>query len=212
MEQLNLVQEDIAATARACGRDPASICLVVVSKGQSVEAMRALYELGVRDFGESRVQELLEKRALLPADISWHLIGTLQTKKANSVAGRVSLIHSVDTLRLAEKLPGGEVLIQVNTSGESTKHGFSIEACKLEFEKLLELPQITIKGLMTMAPRVYSEEAARASFRAAAELRAWLETQYGCKLPYLSMGMSQDYRIAIQEGATHLRLGSAIFT
>lgn len=225
MEQLDTVRAQIAACAASCGRNPATVCLVVVSKGQSVDAIRKLYDLGVRDFGESRVQELEDKRAKLPSDISWHLIGTLQTKKAGTVAGRVCLIHSVDSVRLAEKLSAqkvhSDILLQVNITGEATKHGFSPEECKREFQRILDLPHIKVMGLMTMAPLMHHESEeeqmqvgemqVRACFRALRELKELLEKSHDIVLPYLSMGMSQDYLIAIEEGATHLRIGSKLF-
>lgn len=214
------MQRLIAETAFRCGRDAASIKLVAVSKGKTVEQIRALYEQGQRDFGESRVQEVEAKRVELPSDIRWHLIGTLQLKKVPKVVGRFALIHSIDSLELAQKLSKvsvdrnvvTDVLLQVNISGEATKHGFSKQECQEAMACLSKLPGIRLLGLMTMAPQTEDDEVIRACFTATATLCAELQRQYS--LPnfcQLSMGMSQDFEIAIQSGATLLRIGTKLF-
>lgn len=215
-----LMQSEIATCARSCGRDPATIKLVAVSKGKTVEQIQALYDLGQRDFGESKVQEAEAKRATLPQDILWHLIGTLQIKKVPKIVGRYCLIHSVDSFELAQKLSKvslehnlvTDVLLQVNASGEATKHGFSLEACQEAFPSLLTLPGIRMHGLMTMAPLTDDRVSILSCFKATAALCQKLREQYN--LPHfnqLSMGMSQDFELAIQAGATLLRIGTRLF-
>lgn len=213
MEQIDRLLQQIEACAKSCGRDPKEIKLLAVSKGQSVEAIKAVYDAGIRDFGESRVQELNTKKALLPHDIRWHFIGSLQTNKAAKVAGSVALIHSVDSYRLAEKLSNlgvpCDILLQVNCSGEATKHGFQPHELLNEFKRIIELPNIAVVGLMTMGPRLVDE--AQSCFHRCQELKTTLEKAYHTTLTHLSMGMSQDFQFAIQEGATILRIGSSIF-
>lgn len=213
--------DEIAQLAHKCGRDPASIKLVAVSKGKTVEQIQALYDAGQREFGESRVQEVEAKRLVLPQDISWHLIGSLQIKKVPKVVGRYSLIHSVDSLALAKKLSQvslerrliTDVLLQVNASGEATKHGFSLLECQEAFAELLTFSGIRMHGLMTMAPLTDDADAIKASFIATANLCTKLSQQYN--LPQfceLSMGMSGDFALAIQTGASILRIGTRLFS
>lgn len=215
------MQDELAELAHGSGRNPKSIKLVAVSKGKTVEQMQALYDAGQRDFGESRVQEVEAKRALLPQDILWHLIGTLQIKKVPKVVGRYALIHSVDSVELARKLSSvslergliTDVLLQVNASGEATKHGFSLQECQEVFAELLTFTGIRMRGLMTMAPLTEDRKAIQACFEATRDLCTQLCQQYN--LPYfceLSMGMSQDYEQAIQAGATLLRIGTRLFS
>lgn len=215
------MQDELAKVAHSCGRDPKSIKLVAVSKGKTVEQIQALYDAGQRDFGESRVQEVEAKRALLPQDILWHLIGTLQIKKVPKVVGRYELIHSVDSVELARKLSNvslerglvTDVLLQVNASGEATKHGFSLQECQEVFAELLTFTGIRMRGLMTMAPLTEDRKAIQDCFKATYDLCTKLRQQYN--LPHfceLSMGMSQDYEQAIQAGATLLRIGTRLFS
>ena len=222
------VHREIEKCARNAGRDPHSITLVCVSKGQSPQAIQTLYDLGVRDFGENRVGEALTKQKLLPSDIRWHFIGTLQSNKVNKVVGHFSLIHSVDSLSLAQKISETalqhsveqSVLIQVNVSGESTKHGFTREFLVDHFLEIALLPQIRVQGLMTMAPRYIQhspseEENVRRVFAGLAQLQKEIQKKYpieGALCTELSMGMSQDFTLAIYEGATLIRVGGAIFS
>jgi pyridoxal phosphate enzyme (YggS family) len=190
--------------------------VVAVSKGRSVAEIKKLYDEGYRDFGENRVPELLEKRLLLPADIRWHFIGSLQSNKVAKLVGNCALIHSVDSIGLAEKISSvsdakgivTEILLQVNTSGETTKQGFSESELLQSYPQIAELPALLICGLMTMAPKLTAEteERVRTTF---SRLRSLKET---LKLTELSMGMSDDYQIALDEGATIIRLGRALFT
>jgi pyridoxal phosphate enzyme (YggS family) len=190
-----------------------AVQLVAVSKGRSVEEILHLYKQGQRHFGESKVQEFELKRKLLPNDIQWHLIGTLQTKKVPKVVGEFHLIHSIDSLALAEKLSIvsqergviTNILLQVNASGEPTKHGFSPDALRSLFPALRALPGLSIKGLMTMAPNTNDQALIKNTFLATKALRDDLNLQE------LSMGMSQDYEIALDCGATIVRIGSLLF-
>lgn len=212
MERLKALQELRAelGTAR----------LVAVSKGESREAIYAFYEAGQRDFGENRLPEVEEKRVLLPADINWHFIGSLQSKKVPKVVGRFALIHSVDSLDLAKKISQvssdkkvvSRILLQVNTSGEASKHGFTPEACRLHFAEILALPSIEVKGLMTMAPLTEDEAVIQSCFSDLAQLFSELKATYSLAgFTELSMGMSHDFRLAVRCGATLVRIGSYLF-
>ncbi|MBA3958663.1 MAG: YggS family pyridoxal phosphate-dependent enzyme [Parachlamydiaceae bacterium] len=198
---------------------PSHIQLVAVSKGHPIESILSVYQTGCRDFGENRIQEALEKQTKMPSDIRWHMIGTLQLNKVRKAIGKFTLIHSVDTPELAQKISSCSleqnlktaILLQVNTSGELSKHGLSVEQWRKAFASVLALPGVHIEGLMTIAPLVEDKETIRRCFASLREFRDELEKQYKISLPKLSMGMSHDYQIAIQEGATLLRIGSAIF-
>jgi pyridoxal phosphate enzyme (YggS family) len=202
--------EHILSKIKSSGKE---ILLVAVSKEQSPEKIMPLYDKGIRDFGENRVQEALSKIEALPKDIHWHFIGKLQKNKVSKIVGRFHLIHSVDSIELASKISHESVrrglvtslLIEVNTSGEETKSGFTGEAFRSAFSDLQKMPGIEIKGLMTMAPLTVEEAVIRETFR---NLRL-LNEEYHLK--ELSMGMSHDFEIAIEEGATILRIGRALF-
>lgn len=208
------IKQKIADYAAYYGRNPSEINLIAVSKGRSWEEIYPLYAAGQRDFGESRQQEADSKIHKAPDDIHWHFIGTLQPNKVRKVIGKF-LIHSVDSPHLAKKISACsqeasivcQMLLQVNVSGEASKHGLSIEDWKSHLEEVMQLPSICIKGLMTMAPHDADEKIARNCF---SKLRTFRD-ELGINLPYLSMGMSRDYPWAIAEGATHLRIGSALF-
>ena len=212
---------EIAEIAMRCGRNPNEIKLVVVSKGHDWEEVQPLYESGCRTFGENRIQEVLEKSIISPEDIEWHFIGTLQKNKVRKAVNRFELIHSVDTLSLAIALSEESVkaetvtkiLLQVNISGEKSKQGLSPEEWKKVMGPLLELPALKIEGLMTIAPFVKEEKILRNCFSKLRQFRDLLKNEYGNlgNFSELSMGMSNDFRYAIEEGATCLRIGSAIF-
>lgn len=220
-ENYHYILDEIASTAERCGRNPAEILLLAVTKGIDwLEALQA-YQAGCRNFGESRVQEAIEKMPPGYNDIRWHLIGTLQKNKVKKVVGHFSLIHSIDSFELLKKVSDSSmeaslvthVLLQVNTSGELSKHGLSEEGWERVYEQALILPGISIEGLMTIAPLTEDE---RVIARCFARLRTCKEKLIGMegkssKLHHLSMGMSHDFRIAIAEGATILRIGTAIF-
>jgi pyridoxal phosphate enzyme (YggS family) len=204
----------IAEVALKCGRDPAEIKLVAVSKGFSWEHVDPAYRAGCRDFGENRIQEALPKIDSAPEDIRWHLIGTLQKNKVKMAVDTFALIHSVDSIELAVKISeaaqeAGEVcsiLLQVNTSGEVSKHGLSEAEWERHLPALLTMPRLRIEGLMTMAPMTEDIPLIRRCFANLRQMRDRLKLP-----PTLSMGMSHDYSIAIEEGATLLRIGSALF-
>lgn len=220
-ENYQEVLEAIAETAYSCGRNPEDIQLVAVTKGHGWETIRSVYQSGCRNFGESWIQEALPKIENAPEDIEWHFIGHLQKNKARKAYSNFALIHSVDSFELALKLSeigseegeAAKVLLEVNTSGEGSKHGFSIESIKMNLDKMMALPHLDVQGLMTMAPDTEDEGVVRTCFSRLWQLRDEIVmlSEGAVKLPHLSMGMSNDYRWAIQEGATILRIGSAIF-
>jgi pyridoxal phosphate enzyme (YggS family) len=213
------VRRQVADAADIVGRDPSEITIVGVTKTVGVEEVRAALLAGISDFGENRVQEFLGKYGLFP-DANWHFIGTLQTNKVKDVVGRAALIHSVDSLRLLEEIGHRSeqadvvqrVLLQVNVSGEESKHGF--ECCDVR-EALVEashMSHVEVRGLMTMAPFGRPEDA-RWVFRELRELRDSLREMplNSVELTELSMGMSNDFRVAVEEGSTIVRVGRAIF-
>ncbi len=217
-EKLSHLKKEIASIKNSTRKSGHILC-ILVTKNTSLDLMREAYNLGYRDFAESRVQALLEKKLQLPSDINWHFIGPLQSNKVNKIVGQVSLIHSVDSESLAIKIAArssdlgmtSQILLQVNTSGEESKQGFTEEGCIQAFHVLKDLAGIEIKGLMTIAPLTQDTKIVRNCFASLRRLRDILAKEKN-SLMYLSMGMSQDYKIAIEEGATHLRIGSLIFS
>lgn len=215
---LKVVQVHIEEATACVGRTKEDVTLVAISKGRSLEEIRDAYSLGLRDFGENRVAEALEKMGALPPDIRWHFIGKLQKNKISKVIGKFILIHSVDTPELAEKISNiseergivTSILLEVNISEEVTKSGLSSEAWVKSYQKLLALKGIDICGLMAMAPLTQNERVIRQCFSGLRFLRERLE-EIGGVLTILSMGMSNDYHFAIQEGSTLIRVGSALF-
>lgn len=206
--------------AQQCGRDHDEITVIAVSKTVPTPDILTVYDQGCRDFGERRLQEFLPKQQETPSDIRWHLIGSLQTKKVKHVVGKFYLIHSVDTLKLAQNISvysskadaTTKILLQVNVSGEESKHGLSVDEWRHSFDDLLELPNIEILGLMTMAPYTDNEIVIRNCFSGLREFKDELRRRSGNLIGnHLSMGMSGDYALAIKEGSTILRIGSAIF-
>ena len=226
-ENITEVRGQIAAAAQRVGRSPAEITLVAVSKTKPLELVKIAYNLGVGDFGENRVQEALAKIAdFNPAGIRWHMIGHLQSNKAGKVIGSFACIHSIDSLHVAQALnqqaekasQAGEmmlrqpILLQVNISGEQSKEGMSEEETPLLARQIVALPHLDVQGLMTVAPLVQDPEEVRPVFRHLRELNERLRQEVaGSSWQHLSMGMTDDYRIAIEEGATIVRVGRAIF-
>lgn len=216
-----IVLEQLHEKAVQCGRDPEEIMLIAVSKNRPVELLWQAYQDGCRHFGESRVQEALPKLPCLPADCLWHFIGTLQSNKAGKVIPEFCLIHSVDTLDLAKKISHisstksctTPILLQVNTSLESSKHGLQASEWEKVLDEINELDHIRVEGLMTMAPLTEDQAAIRHCFRSLFQLREkWRRRMKdGARFHHLSMGMSHDFLIAIEEGATLVRIGAAIF-
>ena len=207
------VRRRIAAACLRAGRPPEAITIVAVSKGFPPEAIREGVGAGLRHLGENRVQEAqakLPQLADLPDAVTWHMIGHLQTNKVKTVLELFDTIHSVDSLHLAQAisrraLETVPVFLEVNVGGESTKYGLSLDNLRAEYEAIASLPNLDVRGLMTVAPLADDPEQARPVFRC---LR---ESAHSLGLRELSMGMSDDFEVAIEEGATHVRIGRAIF-
>lgn len=218
---LAAVRQSIARAAERAGRDPGGIELVAVSKGRSLEAVFEAARAGQKAFGENRAQEFRDKVEGAAGDLEWHFIGTLQRNKVNMVVGKAALIHSLDSERLAAAVDRRArelgtvqpVLIQVNVSGEESKHGVGMEGVVRLLEAALELPGLEVRGLMTIAPLLDSAEEARPYFRRMADVRCALLRGYPpAALEFLSMGMTQDFEVAVEEGANMVRVGTAIFS
>jgi len=233
-ERIERIKDTINSTCARVGRDPGEVKLVVVTKSANIDAIKEVIRLGFTDLGENRVQQLKKISAevagflqeqsnnqALPKKINWHMIGHLQRNKVRQVLPISCLIHSVDTLRLAEEISASaaklnlspKVLLQVNTSNEPQKYGVPIAASTHLAEQIETLPNLKLIGLMTMAPLTHNKDIVRACFVRAKELFIEIcgEKIVGPNFTELSMGMSSDYQVAIEEGATILRIGSAIF-
>lgn len=224
-DNLARVRERIAGAAMRAGRDESAITLIAVSKTHPLEALLAAYESGVRHFGENRVEEASTKlpafrQSLGDPAVVFHMIGHLQSRKAGDAAALFDRVHSVDSVKLAQRLSRFTmkplpILLEVNVSGEESKYGFDGARRSELFsavEAIFQLPNLQLDGLMTMAPIVDDPEQARPVFRALRELRDEIEARYpGLKWPHLSMGMTDDFEVAIEEGATLVRIGRAIF-
>lgn len=217
--QLEAVRARIAQAAARSGRDAAAIDIVAVTKGHPLATVRDAAARGLLDVGENRVQEALEKQEAWPdAPVRWHLIGHLQSNKARKAVGRFALIHSLDSVRLADELEKAaaardvvqDVLVQVNTAREPQKTGITPEEADALVAHAAALSHLRLQGLMAMAPLDADETVVRAAFRDLRELRDRLRTA-GRPLPVLSMGMSNDFETAVEEGATLLRLGTVLF-
>lgn len=218
-ERFSGVRDRIAKAARRAGRNPGEVELVAVSKKQSAELIREAVDAGQLLFGENRVQEAMVKIPSLPGSLRWHLVGHLQSNKIRKALPLFELIHSVDSAELAGDIDriAGEmglfprVLLEVNVSGEGSKHGFRPEQLERDLETLLALPRLQVEGFMTMAPLAPEAEAARPFFAGLRELRDRMAERAGIPFGILSMGMSGDFEVAVEEGATLVRVGSAIF-
>lgn len=198
--------------------------IIAVSKYSTVDQIIEAYEAGMRDFGESKVQDVLQKWDNMPRtivnDINWHFIGHLQSRKVKSVVGNFCLIHSVDSFKVAEKISNAaeslnitqDILIQVNVTKEESKYGFFEDTLLELMTELLNLKNVNIKGLMTMAPNTQDLTIQRQAFRRLRELRDQLQDSFNIQLPELSMGMSNDYKIAVEEGSTYIRIGQRLFS
>ena len=216
---LDKVHALMAEAAVRSGRNPADVTLVTVSKTWPAEVVRLAVEAGETIFGENKVQEGEAKAPLLPSYLAWHHIGNLQKNKVRKALAVFSTIHGVDSLDLAQQIDriAGEagleppVYLQVNLAREASKHGFTEETLRRDFESLLELERLRILGLMIIPPFTPEPEDARPMFAALRAFRDDLSERFGVPLPGLSMGMSHDFPIAIEEGATIVRVGSAIF-
>lgn len=224
---LERVRARMATAAERSGRSPSAIRLVVVTKGRDAELVRAAYVAGERDFGENRVEEGIPKAAALGdvPDVTWHMIGHIQSRKARQVLPTYGWVHSVDRMKIARllsrtaeehgrRLPA---FLECNVSGETTKEGWSLSdpstwpASLPELGQIAGFPGLDIRGLMTMAPWTENREQTRPVFRQLKRLQAFLCTELGVAWAELSMGMTDDYEVAIEEGATAVRIGRAVF-
>ena len=215
------VQNKIKNACIKSGRNTNTAHLIAVSKTKPVSMLQQAYDAGIRDFGENKVQEILEKYDQLPEDIRWHMIGHLQRNKVKYIIDKVCLIHSVDSLRLAEEISKEAIkhnltmpiLIELNIAEESSKFGLTFEECEDMIRKISALPNIQIKGLMTVAPFVENAAENRQYFKAMKQLSVDIMTKNidNVCMDILSMGMTGDYEVAIEEGATHVRVGTGIF-
>ena len=219
-EQLANVLNAVNETAASAGREPGEVKLLAVSKTFPAADVLEAYNAGQREFGENRVQELEQKVPVLPEDIVWHLIGHLQSNKAAKAAELADWVHSVDSVKLVNKLSDAaqkagktlKILLEVNVSGEESKYGIRTKEDLYQVaEAAVAAPAIEWKGLMTMAPAAAEGEELKQVFAGLRQMRDELEQKYSVTLPELSMGMSGDYPAAIAEGATIVRIGTAIF-
>lgn len=220
-ENMRAVEDRIAAACQEAGRKPEDVTLIAVSKTKPVEMLREAYECGCRDFGENKVQELLDKYEVMPRDIRWHMIGHLQRNKVKYIVDKVYLIHSVDSLRLAEEISkeAGKknvcvnILVEVNVANEETKFGTTCEDAKQLVQDIAKLPNICVKGLMTIAPFVENAEKNRPFFSNLKKISVDImeENIDNITMENLSMGMTGDYEVAVSEGATCVRVGTGIF-
>ncbi len=216
-EKYSEIQARIQAACERAGRDPATVLLLPVSKGQSAEAVEEAAGLGLQIFGENKVQEAKVKIPQCSSRLQWQMIGHLQSNKARDAVQLFSCIQSIDSLSLAEEVNKWAeklskrvpIFLEVNTAGEASKFGFSAE--NLPVEAINQLARLELQGLMTVAPYSPTPERVRPYFKKLRELRDECSDELGAPLPHLSMGMSGDYEIAIEEGATIIRIGTALF-
>jgi PLP dependent protein len=216
---LDRIRSKLAAACERAGRGIDTVTLVSVSKGQPPETVRAAAELGLTIFGENRIQEAKAKISLCPNRLRWHMIGHLQTNKCREAVRLFDMIHSVDSLHLAAELDRCaeraaktvRILLEVNVAGEASKYGYAPAQLLAELAELNRFRRLEIHGLMTMAPWSPDPERARPVFRRLRELQAECGSILGAPLSELSMGMSGDFEVAIEEGATLVRLGTALF-
>ena len=218
-ENLDRVRAQISEAAKKSGRSIDDIELVAISKTHEAEKVRAAFDAGQQLFGESRVQEARAKIPLLPSAERWHFVGRLQRNKVRHALPLFELFHSVDSVDLARDMNriaeeeglGPRILLEVNVAGEASKIGFAPENLREQMEALLELPRLTIEGLTTIPPLAPEAEASRKYFAKLRELRNEFAAQFQVSLSHLSMGMTGDFMVAIEEGATLVRVGTAIF-
>lgn len=220
-ENIQNVEKNILEACRNAGRNREEVTLIAVSKTKPVENLREAMEAGMREFGENKVQEILEKYEQLPKELHFHMIGHLQRNKVKYIIDKVTLIHSVDSYRLAEEISKEAVkknveisiLIEVNIAKENSKFGVLEEEALPLIEKIALLPNISIKGLMTIAPFVDNPELNRVHFQNLRKLSVDIKTKNidNVNMSVLSMGMTGDYMVAIEEGATMIRVGTGIF-
>lgn len=220
-DNLHEVQENIRKACERSGRNPEEVTLIAVSKTKPVSDIEQIYAAGIREFGENKVQEMNDKQKVLPGDINWHMIGHLQRNKVKYIVDNVAMIHSVDSVRLAEEISkeavkknvAVDILVEVNVAKEESKFGLYTEDVRQFVEQISKLPGINIKGLMTSAPFVDNPEDNRQYFKKLKDLSVDINAKNidNVHMDFLSMGMTNDYVVAVEEGATHVRVGTAIF-
>lgn len=220
-ENLSQTKQNIGEACQRAGRDMGEVALIAVSKTKPLELLQEAYDAGVRDFGENKVQELVDKYEQLPKDIRWHMIGHLQRNKVKYLVGRVHLIHSVDSLRLAQEIQKEaekkqtevDILVEVNVAGEESKYGSAVEETLQLIQEIALLPSVHVKGLMTVAPFVDNPEENRTIFARLRHLAVDIKSKSidNVSMNVLSMGMTGDYEVAVEEGATYVRVGTGIF-
>ncbi len=217
-DRFHHIHDRIRTACQRSGRDPAEVTLVGASKRQPIERLREAYQAGLRHFGENQVQEGEERRPLLPDDTTWHLIGPLQSNKAARAAAIFDVVHSIDRKKIMRRLAAGraraiekpgplDVFLEINIGNEESKHGFEAGQLEQALVEVRSYPRLRPVGLMAIPPWERDPGEARAWFRAMRELR----DDVAPNLPLLSMGMSADFEIAIEEGATHIRVGTELF-
>lgn len=219
--QLEEVRERIEAACLKAGRSSSEVTLIAVSKTKPISMLKEAYDCGARDFGENKVQELISKKPELPEDIRWHMIGHLQRNKVSQVIGKAVLIHSVDSLRLAQQIETeaarkgleADILLEVNVAREKSKYGFMMEEVEEAIMLIKNFSHVHIKGLMTIAPFVENPEENREIFKKLFDFAVDIGSKNidNVTMDVLSMGMTGDYEVAIEEGATMVRVGTGIF-
>ncbi len=220
-DNLNHVEQNIQAACKKANRKREEITLIAVSKTKPVEMLQEIYDEGIRYFGENKVQEMCDKMEVLPQDICWHMIGHLQTNKVKYIVGKTALIHSVDSLHLANEIQKQAVkkevkvpiLVEINIAQEQSKFGIHKEEAMKLVQEISQLDHLEIKGLMTIAPFVDNPEDNRCYFKEIKQLSVDITRQniHNVSMDVLSMGMTGDYMVAIEEGATMIRVGTGIF-
>ena len=220
-DNIRKVEEKIAQSCERAGRADNEVTLIAVSKTKPVALLKQAYDAGIRDFGEKKVQELVDKLPQLPDDIRWHMIGHLQRNKVKYIIDKVWLIHSVDSLRLAQEISReavkrqitANILVEVNIAEEGSKFGAAAQEAEELVEAISRLPGICVKGLMTVAPYVEDAEQNRGFFRKLKQLSVDIAEKNidNISMNILSMGMTGDYGVAVEEGATYVRVGTGIF-
>lgn len=220
-ENLREVQDNISEACRRSGRNPEEVTLIAVSKTKPVEVLQDAYDAGARFFGENKVQEITAKYPVLPSDIHWHMIGHLQRNKVKYIIDKVDMIHSVDSLRLAQTIEQEAakhnkimpILLEVNIAEEDTKFGLKVQEVQPLLEEISSFEHIQVEGLMTIAPFVDNAEDNREVFRALKKLSVDISGKNinNINMHVLSMGMTGDYEVAVEEGATMVRVGTGIF-
>ena len=220
-ENLKKVHSNIEAACKAAGRNPEEVTLISVSKTKPVSMLQEAYDAGERFFGENKVQEIMDKYPQLPDDINWHMIGHLQRNKVKYIVDKVAMIHSVDSLRLAETIEHEAskhnvtvpILLEVNVAQEESKFGLKVSEVLPLIESIADFPHIKIMGLMTIAPNVENPEENRPIFRQLKKLSVDIAAKNinNVTMSVLSMGMTGDYQVAVEEGSTMVRVGTGIF-